>query len=131
MASANVEGIVTLRSHHSVDQTVRRLEEMLQARGIQRFLTINQSEEAARAGLTMRPTQLVLFGNPKAGTLLMVAAPAIALDLPLKVLVAEDPEGQVWVSYYDPDYLLMRYGLPEELRDTLAAAGALAKTSAE
>jgi uncharacterized protein (DUF302 family) len=119
-------GIVTVPSHHSVDETVGNLQALLQAKGIKLFAVIDHSGEAHTAGLQMRPTKLLIFGNPKAGTPLMLAAPSIALDLPLKLLVWEDAKGQVWISYNAPAYLQARHGLPQELSPTLAGVEALA-----
>jgi uncharacterized protein (DUF302 family) len=108
-------GIVTVASRRSVDDTVAQLERMLHANGVKIFAVVDHSGEAAAAGLVMRPTKLVVFGNPKAGTPLMVAAPSIALDLPLKLLVWADADGRVWMSFNAPDYLAARHALPSEL----------------
>ena len=124
------EGIRTLVSRHSFDQTVARLESLLQEKGIKLFCLIDHSGEAA-AGLEMRPTRVFLFGNPKAGTPLMVAAPTTALDLPLKILVAESAAGEVLVSWNDPAWLQQRHGFPPALTANLAAAELLAKAAAE
>src|SRR5271167_2863083 len=103
---SNMEnGIVTLASLHSVDQTVQKLEEILQAKGVKLFALIDHSGEAAKAGMPMRPTKLLIFGNPKAGTPLMIASPSIAIDLPMKALVWEDADGKVWISYNAPAWL--------------------------
>ena len=125
------EGIRTLVSSHSFDQTVARLESLLQEKGIKLFCLIDHSGEAAAAGLEMRPTRVFLFGNPKAGTPLMVAAPTTALDLPLKILVAESAAGEVLVSWNDPAWLQQRHGFPPALTANLAAAELLAKAAAE
>ena len=116
-------GIVTIPSHHSVDETVKRIEETIAAKGVKLFALIDHSGEAERAGLQMRPTKLLIFGNPKAGTPWMVATPSIAIDLPMKILVAEDPDGKVWVSYNDPAYIQARHHLPGELLRSYTAAG--------
>jgi len=116
-------GIVTIPSHHSVDETVRRIEGALTAKGVKLFALIDHSGEAAYAGLRMPPTKLLIFGNPKAGTPWMVAAPTLAIDLPLKILVAEDAEGRVWLSYNDPAYIQARHQLPEEIFRSLSGAG--------
>ena len=116
-------GIVTIPSHHSVDETVKRIEETLAAKGVKLFALIDHSGEAERAGLQMRPTKLLVFGNPKAGTPWMVATPSIAIDLPMKILIAEDPDGKVWVSYNDPAYIQARHHLPGELVRSYTAAG--------
>jgi uncharacterized protein (DUF302 family) len=131
MPSKIDNGIVTLASRHSVDQTIRRLEETLSAKGVKLFALVDHSGEAERAGMQMPPTKLLVFGNPKAGTPLMIAAPSIAIDLPLKLLVWEDANGKVWIAYNDPNYLQARHGLPADLVQALAAAGGLARTAAE
>jgi uncharacterized protein (DUF302 family) len=125
------EGIRSLISPHSVDETVARLQSLLQQKGVKLFCLIDHSGEASAAGLTMRPTKLLIFGNPKAGTPLMVAAPSTALDLPLKILVAESETGETIVSSNDPAWLQQRHGFPEELTANLAAAQALAKAAAD
>jgi uncharacterized protein (DUF302 family) len=123
---SEAEGIVRLPSNYPVAQTVQRLEDLLREKGIKLFVVVDHSGEAVRAGLEMRPTQLLVFGNPKAGTPLMQAAPSIALDLPLKLLVAEDEHGQVWVSYNSPAYLQQRHGVPDSLLPNIAGIEALA-----
>src|SRR5271169_1401349 len=105
MASNAGNGIVTMPSHQSVDRTVQELEGILQAKGVKLFALIDHSGEAEKAGMQMRPTKLAIFGNPKAGTPLMIAAPSIAIDLPLKLLVWEDADGKVWISYNSSAYL--------------------------
>ncbi len=119
-------GIVTLTGHLSVEQTVRKIEETLQAKGIKLFTVIDHSGEAERAGLSMRPTKLLIFGNPKAGTPLMIASPTIAIDLPLKILVWENPEGKVQISYNSPAYLEARHALPHDLVQVIAGVALLA-----
>ena len=123
-------GIIRLRSAHTVAATIERLEALLKARGVMVFARIDFSGDAARAGLTLRPQQLLLFGNPKAGTPLMVAVPAVGLDLPLKALVWEDASGAVTVAYNDPAYVLRRHGVPDTLLANLAAASALIEAAA-
>src|ERR1039457_2305517 len=118
-------GLMQVASPHSVDETVQRLESILAQRGLQVFALVDHSGEAAKVGLKMRPTKVLIFGSPKGGTPLMVAAPSLAIDLPLKVLVAEDAEGRVSVTYNDPQYLKERHGVPEELIKNLAEAGAV------
>ena len=117
------DGVVTIPSQHSVDETVKRIEDALGARSDKLFALIDHSGEAEKAGLQMRPTKLLIFGNPKAGTPWMVATPSIAIDLPMKILIAEDPDGKVWVSYNDPAYIQARHHLPEELFRSFTAAG--------
>jgi uncharacterized protein (DUF302 family) len=124
-------GLVQIASRYSVDETVNRLESMLGQKGLQIFIVIDHSGEAAKVGLTMRPTKVVIFGSPKGGTPLMVAAPTLAIDLPLKALVAEDENGKVWVSYNSPEYLQQRHGVPEALIKNIAGAGALVAKAVE
>ena len=115
-------GLVAVASHYSVEETVNRLKAAFVEKGMQIFAVIDHSAEAEKVGLTMRPTKVVIFGSPKGGTPLMVAAPSLAIDLPLKALVAEDAEGKVSVTYNDPEYLKDRHGVPEELIKNLAGA---------
>jgi uncharacterized protein (DUF302 family) len=119
-------GIVSIPSNHSVDETVDRLKNLLQSKGITLFAVIDHSGEAAKVGLKMPSTKLLIFGSPKGGTPVMLAAPSAALDLPLKILVAEDAQGKVWLSYNSEEYLKERHGLPPDLVPNLAAAKALA-----
>ena len=122
--SAN--GIVDTLSNHSVDETVERLKGILQAKGVTLFALIDHSGEAEKIGMKMRPTQLLIFGNPKGGTPLMLAAPRSAIDLPLKILVWEDANEKVWISYNSLAYLKERHGLPEELMANIAVVEKLA-----
>ena len=131
MTAPRADGIVDLRTDHSVDETVDRLQEILRSRAIELFALVDHSGEAAKAGLHMPPTKLLIFGNPKAGTPVMLAKPSAAIDLPLKILVWQDPEGQTWVSYNSPEYLQRRHGFPQELVQNLSAVEALAKAAAE
>ncbi len=124
-------GIVNVASRHSVDETVERLKGLLESKGIKLFALIDHSGEADKAGLHMPPTKLLIFGNPKGGTPLMLAAPSIAIDLPLKALVWEDPSGKVWISYNEPSYLQTRHHLPEGMSAPLGAAQALSTQAAE
>ena len=101
-------GIIDVPSNHSVDETVEKLNGILNAKGVTLFALVDHSCEAEKVGMKMRPTKLLIFGSPKAGTPVMLAAPSIAIDLPLKVLVWEDSSGKVWVSYNSPDYLQER-----------------------
>jgi uncharacterized protein (DUF302 family) len=119
-------GIVDVPSNHSVDETVQRLKNILQSKGITLFAFIDHSGEAEKVGMKMRPTKLLVFGSPKAGTPLMLAAPSIAIDLPLKILVWEDSQGKVWLSYNSPEYLQHRHGLPQNLVQNIAVVGPLA-----
>src|SRR5271156_2033922 len=131
MVQASTNGIVRIASAHSVAETVSKLEAMLQAKGVKLFAVVDHSGEAEKAGLKMPPTKLLIFGNPKAGTPVMLAAPSAALDLPLKILVAEDAQGKVWLSWNDPAYLQERHGFPQSLTANLAAAGVLASQLSE
>src|ERR1700752_3764610 len=119
MPSNSENGIVTIQSHQSVDQTVQKLEGILQAKGVKLFAMIDHSGEAEKAGMKMRPTKLLIFGNPKGGTPLMIAAPSIAIDLPLKVLVWESADGKVQISYNATSYLQARHGLPPDLAQNI------------
>jgi uncharacterized protein (DUF302 family) len=131
MPSASGNGIVTKPSNHSVDETVAKLKGILQAKGITLFSLVDHSGEAEKVGMKMRPTKLLIFGSPKGGTPLMLAAPSVAIDLPLKLLIAEDADGKVWISYNDPEYLRDRHNLPENLLQNIAVVGALAAAAAE
>jgi uncharacterized protein (DUF302 family) len=124
-------GIVTQLSSRSVDETARKVQDLLQARGVKLFALVDHSGEAESVGLSMRPTKLLIFGNPKAGTPLMLATPSTAIDLPLKILVSEDAAGKVWISYNNPAYLQVRHGIPAELLPNIAVVEALAKAAAE
>jgi uncharacterized protein (DUF302 family)/uncharacterized membrane protein YidH (DUF202 family) len=125
------KGIVDVPSHHSVDETVEKLKGILAAKGVMLFALVDHSGEAENAGFNMRPTKLLIFGNPAAGTPLMLAAPSIAIDLPLKILVWEDGQGKVWASYNSPDYLASRHDMPKELLPNIAVVGALAAKACE
>jgi uncharacterized protein (DUF302 family) len=125
------DGIVTIPSNHSVDETVAKIKNILRSKGITLFLVIDHSGEAAKVGMKMPNTKLLIFGNPKGGTPLMLASPSIAIDLPLKILVAEDAQGKVWVSYNSPEYLQERHGLPQELVQNIAVVAVLAHNAAE
>ena len=114
-------GIVHLAASRSVDEVLERLLSILQAKGITVFAVVDHSGEAAKVGIQMRATKLVIFGNPKAGTPLMIAAPDSALDLPLKILIAEEASGSTRVSYNSVAYLQARYGLTPEVMTNVAA----------
>jgi uncharacterized protein (DUF302 family) len=124
-------GLITLESAHSVDETVAKIRTLLGAKQIKEFALIDHSGEAAKAGLTMPKTQVVIFGNPKGGTPLMLAAPSVALDLPLKLLVREDDAGQVWVSFWSAQTLLARHGLAESFAANVAVLEMIARQAAE
>jgi uncharacterized protein (DUF302 family) len=130
-AMAKEAGLVQVPSRYSVDDSVRRLEAVFSEKGLKVFAVIDHSGEAEKVGLKMRPTKVVLFGSPKAGTPLMLAAPSLAIDLPLKALVAEDDAGKVWVTYNSPEYLQQRHGFPADLIKNLAGAGALMEKTVE
>jgi len=128
---ARDNGLAQALSHYSVKETVRRLEVAFAAKGLQVFAVVNHSGEAEKVGLKMSPTKVVIFGSPKAGTPLMVAAPSLAIDLPLKALVAEDADGKVSVTYNSPEYLKERHGVPEELIKNLAGAAVVIAKAVE
>ncbi|HYM07976.1 MAG TPA: DUF302 domain-containing protein [Terriglobales bacterium] len=125
MPSLPDNGMVHLSSPYSVAETIKRLEAVLQTQGLTEFCRIDHSGEAEKAGLKMPPTQVVIFGSPKGGTPLMVAAPTVAIDLPLKALIWEDGGGKVWVSYNTPEYLQHRHNLPAGLLKNIAGIGPL------
>lgn len=122
----DASGISTIPSRYSVDEIVARLENLLQEKGIKLFALIDHSGEAEKAGLKMPPTKVAIFGSPKAGTPLMTAAPSIAIDLPLKLLISQDTDGAVSVSWNAPAYLASRHGLPQELVANIAIIEKLA-----
>ena len=124
-------GVIDVPSRFSVPETLARLQAILKENSITVFALIDHSGEAAKAGLSMRPTQLLIFGSPKGGTPLMVAAPRLAIDLPLKALAWEDEKGQVRLSYNSPEYLRERHGFPPELLKNIAGIGALIQKAAE
>jgi uncharacterized protein (DUF302 family) len=131
MALTPGKGIVDVPSKHSVDQTVESLKHILQTKGVTLFALVDHSGEAEKAGMKMPPTKLLIFGSPKAGTPLMLAAPSSALDLPLKILIWQDAQGKVWVSYNSPAYLEERHSLPPELLPNIAIIETLAAKVAE
>jgi uncharacterized protein (DUF302 family) len=124
-------GIIDTSSSHPVDQIVEKLKGMLAAKGVTVFAVVDHSGEAAKVGMKMPPTKLLIFGSPKAGTPLMLAAPSIAIDLPLKILVWEDSQAKVWVSYNSAQYLQERHNLPSELLQNIAVVETLAAKAAE
>jgi uncharacterized protein (DUF302 family) len=119
------EGIRSLRSSRSVSETLDRLEVALRAKAVTIFARIDHSSEAEKVGLSLRPTQVLIFGNPKGGTAVMQAAPTSAIDLPLKALAWQDDDGQVWLSYNDATYLAHRFGLTDAQVAPLAGIGRL------
>src|SRR5882724_4158708 len=126
MAAQRGSGLIDIRSSHSVDETVEKLKGILQAKGVTLFALVDHSGEAEKAGMKMRPTKLLIFGNPKAGTPVMLAAPSSAIDLPLKILIWEDAERKVWVTYNSPVYLQERHSLPPELLQNIGVVETLA-----
>lgn len=131
MVSTTDQGIINRESKHSVEETAGKLKGILQAKGVTLFALVDHSGEAEKAGMKMRPTKLLIFGSPKAGTPLMLAAPSIAIDLPLKILVWEDDHGKVWASYNSAAYLQQRHGLPENLLQNIAVVETLAAKAGE
>jgi uncharacterized protein (DUF302 family)/uncharacterized membrane protein YidH (DUF202 family) len=125
------KGIIDKPSNHSVEQTVEKLKNILQSKGVTLFALVDHSGEAEKIGMKMRPTKLFIFGSPKAGTPLMQAAPSSAIDLPLKILIWEDEQGKVWVSYNSPEYLKQRHGLPQELLQNIVVVETLADKAGE
>jgi uncharacterized protein (DUF302 family) len=124
-------GLIQVASRYSVDETLKRLQSVLAQRGVQVFALIDHSGEAEKVGMKMRPTKLLIFGNPKGGTPLMIAAPTLAIDLPLKALVWEDANGKVWITHNSPEYLRDRHGVPEDLIKNIAVVGALVAKAME
>ena len=131
MAFVTAQGIVDKASNHSVEETVARLKSILQSKGVTLFALVDHSGEAEKVGMKMRPTKLLIFGSPKAGTPLMLASPSLAIDLPLKILVWGDVQGKVFISYNSPDYLVERHGLPRELMANIAVVETLAAEAGE
>jgi len=131
MTLSKGEGVINIAGNHSVDQTVEKLKGVLQAKGVNLFALVDHSGEAEKVGMKMRPTKLLIFGSPKGGTPVMLAAPGIAIDLPLKILIWEDSQGKVWVSYNSPAYLKERHGVPQELLQNIAVVETLAAKAAE
>ena len=131
LAVQKEEGIVKIPSHHSVDQTVGKLKTILQAKGVMLFALVDHSGEAEKVGLKMPPTKLLIFGNPKGGTPLMLASPSVAIDLPLKILIAENSQGRVWISYNSPEYLKERHDLPQNLLPNIEVVKTLAAAAGD
>src|ERR1700729_2393800 len=120
MASPSDNGMVHLRSPYSVPETLQRLEALVTAKGLTIFARVDHSGEAAKVGMEMPPTELLIFGSPKSGTPLMIASPTLAIDLPLKALAWQDVDGAVWLSYNSPEYLQQRHQIPENLLPNIA-----------
>src|ERR1700737_1638335 len=126
MGQAFNNGIIDKLSHHSVGETVEKLKGILRTKEVTLFALVDHSGEAEKVGMKMRPTKLLIFGSPKAGTPLMLASPSIAIHLPLKILVWEDGQGKVLLSYNSADYLKKRHGLAQELPQSIAVVETLA-----
>jgi uncharacterized protein (DUF302 family) len=124
-------GLVNVPGKYSVPETLDRLESLVKEHGLRVFARIDFSGDAWKAGLKMKPSQLLIFGNPKAGTPLMIASPTIAIDLPLKALAWEDASGKVWLSYNKPEYLKERHGLPDELVKNISGVKGLVGKAVE
>jgi len=131
MAPSTGNGIIDTASNHTVDETVEKLKGILAAKGVTLFALVDHSGEAAKVGMEMRPTKLLIFGSPKAGTPLMLASPHSAIDLPLKILVWQDAQGKVWITYNSPAYLEQRHGMPPALVQNIAVVETLAAKAAE
>jgi uncharacterized protein (DUF302 family) len=131
MISDQQNGITTVLSQHSVAQTVELLTRILAAKDITLFALVDHSGEAVKVGMTMPPTKLLIFGSPRAGTPIMIAAPSAALDLPLKILVHESADGTTWITYNTPSYLEQRHSIPQELLPNIAVIDALAERAAQ
>lgn len=130
MTSPTNKGLINVPTTHSVDQAVERLKNILQSKGVTLFALVDHSGEAEKVGMKMRPTKLLIFGSPKAGTPLMLAAPSAAIDLPLKILIWEDASGKVWLTYNSPEFLRERHNLPPDLMQNVSVFEALAANAA-
>jgi uncharacterized protein (DUF302 family) len=124
-------GLTRVASPLSVEQTVERLQSILADRGLRLFALIDHSGEAEKVGMKMRPTKLLIFGSPKGGTPVMLSAPTIAIDLPLKALISEDESGKVWITYNTPEYLQQRHAVPENLVKNISGVAALVEKAVE
>ncbi len=120
-------GLINVKSHHSVKVTADRLKKILKQKGMTLFIRINHAEAARKVGKELRPTELLIFGNPKVGTLLMQCGQTVAIDLPQKALIWEDTEGQVWLTYNDPEYIARRHGITDCRKIRKKIANALQK----
>jgi uncharacterized protein (DUF302 family) len=130
IANAAIDGLRVLPTQHAVADVLQRIQSLARARGLTVFAQIDFSGDAERSGLTLRPTGLVILGNPKGGTPLIVASPTVAIDLPLKILAWQDAEGHTWVAYNEPEYVQARHRFPAELLKNIAALGALTEAAA-
>lgn len=129
--SVSNNGIVQVQSERSFEETFERLKSAVLSKGLTVFATINFSDDAEHAGLKMNPTRLLIFGNPKAGTPLMIAAPSLAIDFPLKVLVSEDADGKVWLSFNSPQYLKERHNIPDEMLKNIGGIVPIVESAAK
>lgn len=120
MMVSSGEGLVHLSSSRSALDTANSLERVVLGRGLRMIARIDHAGDAAKVGLSMQPAELLIFGNPVAGTPLMVASPTLAIDLPLKALVWQDVDGHVWLSYNHPHYLQERHRIPDSLLNNIA-----------
>jgi uncharacterized protein (DUF302 family) len=127
------DGLLTIRSSYGPKDTMQRLETAVKAKGMTVFAHIDHTAGAAEVGLSVRPTDLLIFGNAKGGTPLMQSSQTVGIDLPLKALVWQDAEGNTWLSYNDPAWVAKRHGLGHEVEATVgaitAALGAIAKAA--
>jgi uncharacterized protein (DUF302 family) len=132
VAAATLDnGMIHISSPYSFAETLKRVESLLQEKGLTIFGRIDHSGEAEKVGQKMHPTQVLIFGSPKGGTPLMVASPTLAIDLPLKALIWEDAGGKVWVSYNTPEYLQQRHNVPADLIKNISGAGPLLQVAAK
>lgn len=127
MESVKPNGIIEIVSQHTVNETVEKLRQLLEKKGITLFVMIDHSGEAAKVGLSMPPTRLLIFGSPQGGTPVMVTSPSSAIDLPLKILIAENSAGEVVLSYNATDYLAQRHSIPADLAQNLGVISSLAE----
>jgi len=131
VSQSDIKGLVQLESQQSFAETLTHLESVIQSKGLTIFARIHFSDDAAKAGLTMNPTSMIIFGNPKAGTPLMIASPTLAIDFPLKILVSQDSNGKVWVSYNSVEYLRDRHHVPSDLLKNIAGITPIAEAVAK
>ncbi|WP_045234777.1 DUF302 domain-containing protein [Deinococcus pimensis] len=129
-SASDVSGVIHVPSAHPARESLDRLDARVRAAGLTVFLRLDQTQEAARVGLTLRPTLLLVFGAPRAGTALMQASETVALDLPLRAVAWEDDRGDRWISYVDPTTLAARHHLPPDLIDAINGIGALVHAAA-
>lgn len=127
------DGLIRVKSQHSVKQTADRLESLIKEKGLTLFIRINHAENARKVGKELRATELLIFGNPNIGTPLMNCVQSTAIDLPQKALIWEDEKGQAWIAYNDPEYLVNRHsitGCDDVIKKIKQALGNLAKAAA-